>query len=125
MRETLPLCPGYDHLSQLTQPLRHHKTGVPAVVGALDKELLGLDRERYTDGAAGVAGLHDLLGLSEAPGAGDNGKTTGLAAHLDPDLYHFPSILLAMPRTYAAGPGACSFIHRLRSQIRAPLTPTH
>jgi hypothetical protein len=88
------LCSGYDHLPQLTQPFRHHKTGVPAVVGALDKEVLGLDRERYTDVATGVASLHDLLDLLEAPGADYNGKTTSLAAHLDPNPYHIPSMLL-------------------------------
>ena len=70
--------PSYDTLPQLTQHLRHHNTGVPAVVGTLDKEVLGLDRERYTDGTAGVAGLHDLLGLSEAPGTDDDGKTISL-----------------------------------------------
>ena len=78
--------------------------GTPAVAGAFDKEVVGLDRERYTDGAFRIALLHDLPGLPDAPSADDNGKTTGLAAHLDPDLYHFRSVLPAMPRTCAADP---------------------
>jgi hypothetical protein len=98
-------------------------------VGTLDKEVLGLYRERYTDGAARVAFLHDFLGLSEAPSAGDNGKTTGLAAHLDPDLYDFPSILLAMLRTYAADSESCRLsiahghrsLHRLHQHTKANL----
>ena len=73
-----------------------------AVVGAFGKEVVGLDRERYTDGAAGVAGLHDLLCLSEASGADNNGKTTSLAGRLDSGPYR-SSVLLAMSRSYAAG----------------------
>jgi hypothetical protein len=84
------------------------------------KKWSGSIGKRYADGAFRIAFLHDPLGFSEAPGADDDGKTTGLVAHLDPDLYHLPSYWPYRKRALqAANPAVC-----LSRTVLAPLTPT-
>ncbi len=87
----------YEGLTRRLRLLNHFEIDVLVVVRITTEEAARLDRERYADGAAGVAGLCDLLGSLEAPGANHYGKAAALVAYSHPDPYHLPAVRPAAP----------------------------